>query len=156
MISRVLLILVQFFLLLCVCVCVCTRARARALIYSYTYTCVSCINEPQGITVRDDKNGWFSIDIGRQSTTARIRTIPLFLLLSLALRLYRFIFIPSIFILPRPHPRPVRGYPIRVLSSRNILMLETERFRKMLVPRSLLPPPFSSSSFNTRTSISYD
>lgn len=58
--------------------------------------------------------------------------IPLFLPRITPIPIY---FHPIYFHSLRPHPRPCL-YPIRVLSSRNILMLET-RFR-LLVP---LPPP---------------
>lgn len=110
----------------CVYICVC--ARMYALIYSYTYTCVSCINEPEGTAVWDERNGWFSIDIGRRSTTTRIRKLE-YLYFCLAFLPYRFIFIPSIFILPDfslflPHI-PARANSIRVLSSHNILTSET-------------------------------
>lgn len=115
----------------------------RALIYSYTYMPVSCINEPQGITVRDEKNGWFFIDIGRRSTT-RIRKLE-YLYFCLALLPYRFIFIPSIFILPSLIP--ACAYILSVSSLRVTFSCWKRDFG-----RSFLIVPTPSSGFNsTRT-----
>lgn len=139
--SRVLFTLVQFPLCVYVSVCV----RMCALTYSYTYTCVSCINEPQGITVWDEKNGQFSVDIwpSVHHDSHQKTRIPLFL--PLVLRPYRFIFIPSIFILPGLIP--ARAYILSAFS----LRVTFSCWKRDFVPRSP-SPPFSSSSFNsTRT-----
>lgn len=135
-ISHVYYSLVLFALYVYMCMC--------ALIYSYTYMCVSCINEPQGITVRDEKNGWYFIDIGRRShhDSHQKTRILLFLPRITPIPIY---FHPIYFHSPRSHPR-LCLYPIRVLSSRNILMLET-RFRVLVLFPS--PSSFSSSIFNS-------
>lgn len=131
---------------LCVCVCVSVCMCLCALIYSYTYTCVSCINEPQDITVRDEKNGWFSIDIGRRSTTTHIRKLE-YLYFCLALLPYRFIFIPSIFILPGLIP--VCTYILSAFSLRVTFSCQKRDFGCSFF--SLLLLLFSSffSSFNS-------
>lgn len=107
-----------------------------ALIYSYTYMCVSCINEPQGIAVRDEKNVvvfhryWPPVHHDSHQKTR----IPLFLSRITPIPIY---FHPIYFHSPRPHPR-LCLYSIRVLSSRNILMLETRFW--VLAPLHPSPP----------------
>lgn len=127
----------------------CARARVcmyvRAYIFIYIY--VSCINEPQGITVWDEKNGWFFIDIGRWSTTTRIRKLE-YLYFCLALLPYRFIFIPSIFILPGLIP--VCAYILSASSLRVTFSCWKRDFGCSFFSPS--PAFFSSSNFNsTRT-----
>lgn len=132
-ISRVLLTLVLFALCVCMCVCVCMYVYVRAYIFIYIYVCIM-----HKRTSRYNSSGrekwvvfhryWPSVHHDSHQKTR----IPLFLPRITPIPIY---FHPIYFHSLRPHPRPYL-YPIRVLSSRNILMLET-RFR-LLVP---LPPP---------------
>lgn len=144
---------VPFVLSVYVCVCV------RALIYSNTYTCVPCINEPQGTTVRDERNEvvlhryWTSVqhvDCSHQKTR-----MPLFLPRITPIPIY---FHPVYFHSPRSHTRlclyPIfASSPPRVTFSRS----ETKVRTPVSLPSFLLCLPFFSSSFHSHEpSVSYD
>jgi len=115
-----------YYVYLCVCVlrmyvCMC------AYIFIYIYVCIM-----HKRTSRYNSSGrekWVvSIDIGRQSTTTRRKLEYLYFCLTLVPIYFHPIYFHSL----QPHPR-LCLYPI--LSSRNILMLETEDFgRLFLVP----------------------
>jgi len=107
-----------YYVYLCVmyvCMCVC------AYIFIYIYVCIM-----HKRTSRYNSSGrekWVVfIDIGRQSTTTRIRKLEY---LYFCLTLVPIYFHPIYFHSLQPHPR-LCLYPIP--SSRNILMLETEDF----------------------------
>lgn len=101
-----------------VCACVCCVCVCVRLYISYTCTCISCMNELQGTTVRDEKKRVvFHIDIGRRSTIRKLE----YFYFCLALLLYSDLFSSHLFsFFPTSSPL-LRLCPIRVLSSRNIL-----------------------------------
>lgn len=115
--------------------------------------CVSCINEPQGTTVRDERNEvvlhryWTSV---QHVDCSDIRKLEC-LYFCLALLPYRFIFIPSIFILP--DLIPACAY---ILSSCPLLLAQRSHVQKR---KFGLPFPFplicfvslSSHRVSTRT-----
>jgi len=111
-----------------------------AYIFIYIYVCIM-----HKRTSRYNSSGrekWVvSIDIGRQSTTTRIRKLEY---LYFCVTLVPIYFHPIYFHSLQPHPRLCL---YSILSSRNILMLENGRFRTFVprFPSSSFP---SSSSFN--------
>lgn len=145
-------------------VCVC------ALTYSNTYTRVPRVNKLQGTTVRDERNEEvvahrYWLDIGPPSSNySRGKTrMPLFL--PRITPTYRFIFIPSIFILPDLIPRLCLDPVLRVLLSLPFFNVLTFGNREFELPfPSTFPPStlflrlssFSSSFHSHEPSVSYD
>lgn len=114
--------------------------------YFNTYMCMSCINEPQGTIVRDERNEmvfhryWTSV---HHVDYTRIRK-PECLYFCLALLLYRFIFIPFYFHSPRSRIR-LRLHPISAFSrtfrnERVGALVSLHIFRFSLLS-SVSPPP---------------